>query len=330
MDKKVSIITPCFNGDKFVARYLESLLNQTYKNIEVIFINDGSTDRTEEIVKSYIKKFEKNNMKLIYIYQENLGQAAALNNGLKIFTGDYLTWPDSDDILTKDSIEKKVKFLEQNKKYGLVRTDAFIVDENNIENIKGYFGKNNPNKYKEDLFMDFITENNVWFAPGCFMLRTDSFISVNSTREIYEGRGGQNWQMLLPVMRKYKCGYIDEPLYIYVVRDNSHSHSNMFLDDQLKRCDEHEQILFNTLKTIEKDTIKLKQYLDIVEKKYTKKRFNLACEFNSKELSYKYYSLLKKRGYSNTKDFIKYLGVTNWIFNIPYKVVKILKRRGTK
>ena len=55
MEKMVSIITPCFNGEKFVGRYLESILNQTYKNIELIFVNDGSTDRTEEIVKSYVQ-----------------------------------------------------------------------------------------------------------------------------------------------------------------------------------------------------------------------------------------------------------------------------------
>ena len=77
MEKKVSIITPCFNGEGFVERYLNSILNQTYKNIELIFINDGSTDRTEKVVKSYIIKFEEKGMKLIYIYQENAGQAAA-------------------------------------------------------------------------------------------------------------------------------------------------------------------------------------------------------------------------------------------------------------
>ena len=67
----VSIITPCYNGEKYVEKYLNSILNQTYTKIEVIFINDGSTDNTERIVKNFIKRFEKKGIKLIYIYQEN-------------------------------------------------------------------------------------------------------------------------------------------------------------------------------------------------------------------------------------------------------------------
>ena len=86
MDKKVSIITPCFNGEKFISRYFDSILEQTYKNIEVIFINDGSTDTTEKIVEQYISTFNKHGIEFIYIYQENKGQAAALNNGLKKFS----------------------------------------------------------------------------------------------------------------------------------------------------------------------------------------------------------------------------------------------------
>ena len=199
MDKKVSIITPCYNGEKYVSRYLDSILRQTYKNIELIFINDGSDDNTEEIVKSYIKKFNDAGMELIYLYQKNSGQAAAVNKGLKIFSGDYLTWPDSDDILTDDSIEKKVRFLEENQQYGFVRTAAKGVTDEDLNIITGYFGKNNPNRNKEDLFLDFIIENNVWFAPGCFMVRSSSYLDVNKERKIYEGRSGQNWQMLLPI-----------------------------------------------------------------------------------------------------------------------------------
>ena len=111
MQKKVSIITPCYNGEMYVERMLNSVLEQDYNNIEFILINDGSTDKTEAIVKKYETKFKKKGIDFIYIYQSNSGQAAALNKGLAIFKGDYLTWPDSDDMLSKDSISKKVEFL---------------------------------------------------------------------------------------------------------------------------------------------------------------------------------------------------------------------------
>src|SRR5690554_883131 len=115
MTNKVSIITPCYNGERFVSRYLDTIVNQSYKNIEFIFVNDGSTDQTEAIVMSYKPKLIEAGIEFIYVYQDNAGQAVALNQGLKLFTGDYLTWPDSDDILSVDSIEKKVKFLKEHQ-----------------------------------------------------------------------------------------------------------------------------------------------------------------------------------------------------------------------
>lgn len=106
----VSILTPCYNGESFLKRYFESILNQTYSNLELIFINDGSIDRTEEIALSYRSQLEEKGIRYIYERQENAGQAAALNRGLKLFTGEYLTWPDSDDVMTADCIEKKSGF----------------------------------------------------------------------------------------------------------------------------------------------------------------------------------------------------------------------------
>ena len=316
MDKMVSIITPCFNGEEFIGRYLESILNQTYKNIEFIFVNDGSTDKTEDIVMSYVSRFNYKGMIIKYIYQKNKGQASALNKGLEVFTGEYLTWPDSDDILTIDSIEKKVLFLEKNKKYGLVRTDASIVSESNLNKIKGHFAKYNENKLKEELFLDFITENKVWFAPGCYMVRTEAFLDVNPNKKIYESRAGQNWQILLPITYQYKCGFIDESLYIYVVREESHSHSIIDYKKMLNRCDDHEDILVNTIASIDMQEEEKKKYLSIIKEKYIRKKLYIASEFKDKELSNKQYKMLKNNNIANRTDFIKYLSCKNTLCSI--------------
>lgn len=326
MGKMVSIITPCFNGEEFVSRYLESILKQTYKNIELIFVNDGSKDKTEDIAKSYISKFKENGMEFKYIYQENGGQASALNKGLKILQGDYLTWPDSDDMLAADSIEKKVFFLENNKKYGLVRTDAAIVMENNLDKIEGYFAKDNPNKLKEDLFLDLITENKVWFAPGCYMVRTKAFLDVNPNKIIYESRAGQNWQMLLPITYKYKCGFIDEPLYIYVVRGNSHSHTQIDYNKMLKRLDDHEDILINTIEKIDMHKEEKDKYLSIIKQKYIRKKLYTASEFLDKKLADKQYSILKNNNIATANDFIQYLSCKNKMLNLGIKGLIKIKR----
>jgi len=326
MDKMVSVVTPCFNGEEFVGRYLESILNQTYKNMELIFVNDGSTDRTEDIVRSYVPRFNYKGMKLKYIYQKNGGQSSALNKGLEIFTGEYLTWPDSDDILTIDSIEKKVLFLEKNKEYGLVRTDATIVNENNLSEIEGYFAKGNNNKLKEELFLDLITENKVWFAPGCYMVRTKSFLDVNPNKRIYESKAGQNWQMLLPITYKYKCGFINESLYIYVVREKSHSHSIIDYKKMLNRYDEHEDILVNTIESIDMQEEDKKKYLSIIKEKYIRKKLYIASEFKDKELSNKQYKMLKDNNIANSTDFIKYLSCKNTLCSIAINGLKRIRR----
>ncbi|MDR6121168.1 glycosyltransferase involved in cell wall biosynthesis [Bacillus sp. SLBN-46] len=325
MDKKVSIITPCYNGEDFISRYLNSVLNQTYQNIELILVNDGSTDRTEDIVKSYIPEFKEKGMELIYINQENTGQSGALNKGLQLFTGDYLTWPDSDDILAAESIEKKVYFLEKNRNFGLVRTDAKIVYEGNLSTITGYFARKNPNRFKEDLFLDYIIEDNVWFAPGCYMIRTTSFIDVIPNKQIYPSRAGQNWQMLLPIMFKYKCGFIDEPLYTYVVRSESHSHKITTMKDHFIRCYEHEDILLNTINSIKMNEIEKNKYIKIVEAKYIRKRFYLAIQIRDQDILEREFNLLCNSNYITIKDKVSFFLVKIKLFNIINRLRKVIK-----
>ena len=81
----VSIVTPCYNGELYLDRFFQSVLNQTYPALELVFVNDGSTDGTEAVVDRYRPLFQKRGIRFIYEYQENQGQAAALNRGLKLF-----------------------------------------------------------------------------------------------------------------------------------------------------------------------------------------------------------------------------------------------------
>lgn len=324
MDKKVSILTSCLNGEKFVAKYLESVLNQTYHNIELIFINDGSTDNTEKIVKSYIDRFEKKGKELIYIYQENKGLAASINIGLKIFKGDFICWADSDDLYHLESIEKRVRFLEKNKKYKIVRSDAEIIDENS-NRVIGYFAKNNPEKYKESLFLDLIYEK-TYFCCGCYMICADAFLQVNPKREIYVAKYGQNYQMLLPVMYKFNCGYIDEPLYTYFVRKNSLSHNTSTMNHVLEICNNHERILINTLKNIMMNDIEREKYNDIVKEKYIRKRLCIFSSYKENKKAKEQYLLLKYMGKNSFDDYLELLISKNTIMNILGRLFRKVKR----
>lgn len=99
--KKVSIIIPIYNAEKYLKRCLDSVINQTYKNIEIICINDGSKDNSLNILKEYAKK----DRRIIIIDNENKGVSSARNEGIKKSTGEYITFVDSDDWLEVDAVE---------------------------------------------------------------------------------------------------------------------------------------------------------------------------------------------------------------------------------
>ena len=109
---KISVIIPAFNAAKYIKRCILSLLNQTYKNIEVIVINDGSIDSTKQIVEQ---------LNVTLINQENSGVSSARNKGLKIATGDYITFVDADDYVEKDYIENVVNIIKE-KDYDIIET----------------------------------------------------------------------------------------------------------------------------------------------------------------------------------------------------------------
>jgi glycosyltransferase involved in cell wall biosynthesis len=103
----VSVIIPVFNGGRFLNKAIESVLNQTYKNFEIIVVDDGSNDNSAEIAKSYCD--------VIYKYQENGGVASARNNALSKVKGDFIAFLDADDFYPKDKLEIQVNHLKDNE-----------------------------------------------------------------------------------------------------------------------------------------------------------------------------------------------------------------------
>lgn len=122
---KVSIIIPVYNGSNYLKDAIDSALAQTYKNIEVIVVNDGSNDKgaTEQIAKSYGKKVK-------YYHKENGGVATALNLGIKKMTGEYFSWLSHDDLYYREKIEKQIQFLarQQYKKMFLYSNYSILRD----------------------------------------------------------------------------------------------------------------------------------------------------------------------------------------------------------
>ena len=291
---KVSILTPCYNSEDFLERYLLNILEQSYSNIEQIIVNDGSQDRTEEIALSFVDKYKERGLSLIYIKQENKGVGGAINTALKYITGEYFCWCDSDNFFANDYVEKKVKFFESNPDYSMVRCDGYIVDSSDISKVIGTMAPKEANGYKDNLFEKCLRDRD--FHYGCAMIKTVDFDKVNPTREIYPSRHGQNWQLLLPMLYNYKVGYIDEPLFYFVRREGSITHC--IGKDRVKklyqRADEFTMAITTTLEQIVMDQNKKDEYVKEIRIKYAKEKFDLATFNHDIGRMKKEYSMLKE------------------------------------
>ena len=108
---KISIIIPIYNVEKYLSECLESIINQSYKNLEIICVNDGSTDKSLMVIKEY----EKKDKRIKVISHNNKGVSATKNEGLKIATGDYITFVDPDDFLDLNVYEKCIEAIIEYK-----------------------------------------------------------------------------------------------------------------------------------------------------------------------------------------------------------------------
>ena len=105
----VSIITPCYNGEKYISKTIESVLNQTYSNWEMIIVDDGSKDRSATIVKGYQEK----DARIKFLQQANAGSAAARNNGIKHAEGRYIALLDADDVWKNNFLQEQIEFMKK-------------------------------------------------------------------------------------------------------------------------------------------------------------------------------------------------------------------------
>lgn len=245
----ISLITTCYNGERFIEPYIRSLLSQTYENVEYIFVNDGSSDKTEDILMSYKPEFLNKGWHFIYHkHDENVGLATAMNSGLKLFTGEYLTWIDSDDLLNPTFLSEMCSFLEQNSEYGFCYSRVKYVREGNLTKGFKISGRNIAQDEPDNFFEDMLIMKNMPALPFC-MVRSSAFLDVIKDRRIFETRQhGKNFQLLLPLSYKYKCGYINKVLARYLFRSDSISHGNY---DQIDRLNQLEAAAIETVKRID-------------------------------------------------------------------------------
>jgi len=209
---EVSVILPAYNGEKFIKETLESLLAQTFSDLEVVVVDDGSTDTTAEIVKSFMDSRLRGNdgaggdSRIRYFHKGNSGnQAIPRNFGIKKAQGKYIAFCDQDDIWYPDKLERQMKVIG-GKDLGLVVTSADIIDEK---------GKKTGVRYVPEGHMDS--------AESFSLLLEEDFITACSVlipKQVLDDIGGleeslkgnDDYELWLRISRKYGIYGIGEAL----------------------------------------------------------------------------------------------------------------------
>lgn len=196
----VSIVMSVYNGERFIRESVDSILNQTFRDFELIIINDGSSDKTMEILKSY------NDNRIILIIQKNMGLAKALNNGIAMAKGRYIARQDADDKSDLDRLEKQVNYMEANLSVGLLGTMFKVIDEN------GTFQRNSCLPVEEEIIKERLIEINQ-FCHGSVMMRKEALEKVGVYRDYF--KYAQDYDLWLRISESFQVSNLPEPLYCY-------------------------------------------------------------------------------------------------------------------
>jgi hypothetical protein len=216
---KISVLIPVYNREEYISRAIESVLNQTFTNFEVICIDNGSTDRTKEIIREYAKKDKRvrliENYKNIIAYSYNLGIEAA--------RGEYIAQLDSDDEYCPETLENMVKYLDSHPKCGLAISYYELMDKNG-KTLK-QFGVVKHSEYGR---------NNILRVDGAGAVRVWRKIIVDELGRFDVenfGRYAEDYDLILKLSEKYDVGRVHKVLYRY--RRHPGNTDNL-LDSELK------------------------------------------------------------------------------------------------
>jgi len=248
----VSVTIAAYNHEKYIEETLLSIINQTYKNIELIIIDDGSSDRTFEIIQNTLKKYPNRFVRTDISTQKNVGTNETSNRLNKKIKGEFSYALASDDVAYPQAIEKQLNFLLNHPDYVLVVGDNRFIDENSNP-IKVDFDLNvvtNPKQlssetfaqrlnikdnqfnkglYNRGLFGDYFTLLGGNHIPNGYLIRRSAANDIHFTPEAPL----EDYYLMLQLSKKGKLGYIDEVLFSY--RRHSKNTASKENKDKMKK-----------------------------------------------------------------------------------------------
>lgn len=250
---ETSVIIPVYNRADYIAETIESVLSQTYKDYEVIVVNDGSTNAAvKEVLKPYMAVIN-------YFYKENGGIASARNFGIQRSRGDYIAFLDSDDVWQTDKLYQQVNFLKNNPEMYMCYTELELIDEHG--NTIGYSDRRRKIPL-DGMVIKYVFEHH-GIMPSSIMVKREIFNSIGLFDESFRD-GGEDTDFLFRAAAAFPIGLIDKPLTKYRQYDmntskHAHIHARQlqairnFLDGKLKFAEANRPLVRKVLAEVHKD-----------------------------------------------------------------------------
>ncbi len=244
VNPRVSIGIPSYNHGKYISETIDSILNQTFQDFEIIITDDGSSDNTIEVLKSFSDPRIK-----LYVFDKNRGACKALNNCINKSRGEYFAYVSSDDIWEHNKLEKQVKFLDENSKIPLVFTKVKIIDENG----KQFMNKNHfyfaifeeENRSREEWLNRFFYKGNCICHPS-IMIRKSIYDEIGYYNE--QMANLPDFDMWVRLCLQYDFHILDEKLTKFRIRENEKNMSGNKITTNIRVRFERLQILNHYLK----------------------------------------------------------------------------------
>lgn len=289
----ITIIIPAYNSEKYIEKCIQSCIDQTYKYIDILIINDGSIDNTYNII-SRLKKIDN---RIRIINKENEGLVKARKIGIHNAVGSYIIFVDSDDIIEKDAVSLLMKEKNRNNS-DIVLSNFFIVHES------GKILYTNKNRYiyginSNDMIANILSKN---VAPTIWGKLIKKSLLQNTDTPDYITIGEDVVTLMQIYSRPLTVSYIDNAIYHYIQRPSSMVNSK----DIIKRTKRLEYLMW---------------VIDFIKKPQFKNDKNISTNLD-KFIAFEYFCLLKEGG--NPKDFPSVSNKVNTLFNNNYHILKFL------
>jgi len=207
---EVSIVIPTYNRANFLEKAVQSVLNQTFKDFELIIVDDGSVDNTKEVIKQYVEK----DPRVKYFYQKNSGGTSVPRNvGIENSKGSYLAFLDSDDQWLPEKLEKQVLFFKntKDKQLGFLDCGALVINASDESIIAKY---KLPYSYRGNIF-EKILKNNFILTPSGIFIKRIVLETIGKFDEDFKML--TDWDLYLRISKNYNFDFINESLFKYYV-----------------------------------------------------------------------------------------------------------------